>query len=376
MEPTSVVINECVGPLSEAAKATLPNNSTLKKTIRRKRQEIQMAPHNPVDLTTLDIPPAYTMYSPSNGNEEIFLQSDSGPGSNRILIFSRSKSLDILENSSVWYMDDNIIMARNVAKVLSGSDCETQNNNCDNDEEINTCKRKKKKNSKYQQESEDEIISTSETKLKSYENSHMKSCIGNYEHNNTENILDHDIACIIENAIKKATKPILTQLTILQKTLDKVIANQQITDQKIKLLCASNKKMRPISCPIQKLPSSLEGIFPVQNNINYLRHQIMVKNPNVEKVTSCRATVSCLEALITKQLTMQYTFKGKGRRLNFHDTLFYYLTKQATSGFRTTDEEEIKFECTVENFVKHAKRDVKKEKEKGKINNEENANND
>lgn len=49
-----------------------------------------------------------------------------------------------------------------------------------------------------------------------------ESCIGNYEHNNTENILDHDIACIIENAIKKATKPILTQLTILQKTLDKV----------------------------------------------------------------------------------------------------------------------------------------------------------
>jgi len=50
-------------------------------------------------------------------------------------------------------------MARNVAKVLSGSDCETQNNNYDNDEEI-------KKNSKFQQESEDEIISTSETKLK------------------------------------------------------------------------------------------------------------------------------------------------------------------------------------------------------------------
>jgi len=29
----------------------------------------------------------------------------------------------------------------------------------------------------------------------------------------------------------------------------------------------------------------------------------------------------------------------------------------------------------VENFVKHAKRDVEKEKEKAKINNEENANN-
>jgi len=46
-----------------------------------------------------------------------------------------------------------------------------------------------------------------------------------------------------------------------------VIANQQITDQKLSLLCASNKKMRPISCPIQKLPSSLEGIFPLQNNV-------------------------------------------------------------------------------------------------------------
>lgn len=39
---------------------------------------------------------------------------------------------------------DNIIMARNVAKVLSASDCETQNNNYENNE-VKTCKRKKKK---------------------------------------------------------------------------------------------------------------------------------------------------------------------------------------------------------------------------------------
>ena len=50
-----------------------------------------------------------------------------------------------------------------------------------------------------------------------------------------------------------------------------------------------------------------------------------------------------------------------------------HFISEATSGFRTTDEEDIKFECTVENYVKHAKRDV--EKEKAKINNEENANN-
>jgi len=46
--------------------------------------------------------------------------------------------------------------------------------------------------------------------------------IGIDDYNNTANILDNDIAWIIENAIKKATKPILTQVTILQKTLDKV----------------------------------------------------------------------------------------------------------------------------------------------------------
>jgi len=68
----------------------------------KKRQEIQMAPNNPADLTTHNIPPAYTMYSLWNGNEEIFLQSDSGSGPNRIFIFPRSKSQDILENSKIW----------------------------------------------------------------------------------------------------------------------------------------------------------------------------------------------------------------------------------------------------------------------------------
>lgn len=51
------------------------------------------------------------MYSPSNGIEELFLQSDSGPGPNRILIFGRSKCLDILENSHAWYMDGTFKVA-------------------------------------------------------------------------------------------------------------------------------------------------------------------------------------------------------------------------------------------------------------------------
>lgn len=45
------------------------------------------------------------MYSPSNDKKKLFLQKDSGPRRNGILIFSQSKSLGILENSDTsWHI--------------------------------------------------------------------------------------------------------------------------------------------------------------------------------------------------------------------------------------------------------------------------------
>jgi len=51
------------------------------------------------------------MYSSSYGKEELILQADNDPGYNIILIFGRSQSLDILENSGTWYMDGTFKIA-------------------------------------------------------------------------------------------------------------------------------------------------------------------------------------------------------------------------------------------------------------------------
>lgn len=51
------------------------------------------------------------MYTSSTGNEELFLQDDSGPSPDRILIFGRSRSLHILQNSKIWYVDGTFKIA-------------------------------------------------------------------------------------------------------------------------------------------------------------------------------------------------------------------------------------------------------------------------
>jgi len=77
----------------------------LKKQVRRKRNNAQAVPDAPKDLTTLEIPDVYKMYSPSEGHVEPFLLADSGPGTERILIFGRRRYLDILRNSKTWLGD-------------------------------------------------------------------------------------------------------------------------------------------------------------------------------------------------------------------------------------------------------------------------------
>jgi hypothetical protein len=59
----------------------------------------------------LIIPEAYTIYSPSESVNETFLLDDSGPGLDRILIFGRLSSLDILERSKIWFCDGSFKIA-------------------------------------------------------------------------------------------------------------------------------------------------------------------------------------------------------------------------------------------------------------------------
>ncbi|CAI6376617.1 unnamed protein product [Macrosiphum euphorbiae] len=111
MEPTSTIINECISGLSEAAKGAISSSQALEKVVRRKRKEIQASPNAPQDLLPLKIPDSFKVYSPSTGLTEPFLLDDSGPGVDRILIFGRNRSLDILYNSKVWYCDGTFKIA-------------------------------------------------------------------------------------------------------------------------------------------------------------------------------------------------------------------------------------------------------------------------
>lgn len=86
----------------------------MKKVVRRKRNEIQASPNAPQDLLTLEIPDSFKVYSPSAGMTEPFLLDDSGPGVNRILIFGRNRSLDILYNSKIWYCDGTFKIAPSI----------------------------------------------------------------------------------------------------------------------------------------------------------------------------------------------------------------------------------------------------------------------
>uniref|UniRef100_A0A6P7FIM6 Uncharacterized protein LOC114330578 n=1 Tax=Diabrotica virgifera virgifera TaxID=50390 RepID=A0A6P7FIM6_DIAVI len=105
MEGTIQVVNECLNNTSQASQARLPNNCALRKTNRRKRNEIQAAPPNPANLEGWRIPKHYRTYEVSDGMEENFLLADNGEGPDRILIFGRDSWLQRLQTSPIWFAD-------------------------------------------------------------------------------------------------------------------------------------------------------------------------------------------------------------------------------------------------------------------------------
>ncbi|KAK9752397.1 FLYWCH zinc finger domain [Popillia japonica] len=90
---TKIKKTGCRDPRIDVPRA-LPNQPALKKLIRRKRNEINQAPANPITLSALEIPECYRVYISEPGNSENFLLADSGPGAERILIFGRQRNLE------------------------------------------------------------------------------------------------------------------------------------------------------------------------------------------------------------------------------------------------------------------------------------------
>ena len=79
----------------------MPTLNSIQRTIRRVRQIEEAATSLPHDLMELVIPEELV----KSHDGEVFLKYDSGPGSNRILIFSTRRALDWLEMGDVLLSD-------------------------------------------------------------------------------------------------------------------------------------------------------------------------------------------------------------------------------------------------------------------------------
>jgi hypothetical protein len=96
-----LIVSSAVAGVQPAVAGQLPTVSTLKRTIRRSRQKATRALPNPTSLHDLQIPMEFTHMA---GGER-FLQFDSGPGNDRILLFCTQKGLQLLQSSDNWFAD-------------------------------------------------------------------------------------------------------------------------------------------------------------------------------------------------------------------------------------------------------------------------------
>lgn len=98
MKAASQILNCCVENTTVACQGQLPSIAPLKKTVQRPRTDIRLAPCQPPDLQSLEIPEEFKMYKTSEGTLEKFLLADSGPGVGRILILGREKYTEVFKN--------------------------------------------------------------------------------------------------------------------------------------------------------------------------------------------------------------------------------------------------------------------------------------
>ena len=95
------IVGETLQTVSEGTSAKLPKLDSLKRTIQRQRVRLQAAPVQPTSLEQLTLPEEYKRTSKG----EQFLLYDSGPETQRILIFGTQRNLEMLEQSTVWMAD-------------------------------------------------------------------------------------------------------------------------------------------------------------------------------------------------------------------------------------------------------------------------------
>ncbi|CAF1296683.1 unnamed protein product [Adineta steineri] len=98
---THNIVANGVSNLSDRAIASLPNLQNLKRTVQRNRQMHQNPLPLPANRNSFIIDPIFTI----TNRDRTFLQFDSGPIDQRMLIFSTKNQLKMLKNSSHIYLD-------------------------------------------------------------------------------------------------------------------------------------------------------------------------------------------------------------------------------------------------------------------------------
>lgn len=98
--------------LSFAGKARLPNNNALKMIIHRTRKANNVAPAQPIDRASIEIPENYSTYEYEPKAFENYLLADSGVGDeNRILIFGRESAETWIEQVEKFFVDGTFSLA-------------------------------------------------------------------------------------------------------------------------------------------------------------------------------------------------------------------------------------------------------------------------
>ncbi|CAF1314959.1 unnamed protein product, partial [Didymodactylos carnosus] len=98
---THDIVASGVSKLSDYAITSLPNLQNLKRTVQRIRQKHQNPLPLPTNRDSIIIDAIFT----KTNRDQTFLQFDSGPTDQRILIFSTKKQLKMLKNGSHIYLD-------------------------------------------------------------------------------------------------------------------------------------------------------------------------------------------------------------------------------------------------------------------------------
>jgi hypothetical protein len=95
--PHNILTQANIG-VQDEVRVQLTSNNNLKRNVRRWRQETSTAP-TPLNINFPVIPDKYYRTT----RDTIFLRKDTGPGSDRILIFFTDEQRNIMENSTVSF---------------------------------------------------------------------------------------------------------------------------------------------------------------------------------------------------------------------------------------------------------------------------------